>query len=292
MMWRIFSKLKSQDLSTSISLIIITGLISACSNTALSQNPNTLNSTLDISQTNVFATKTQKWITPKEMVKELANTPIILLGEKHDEKKQHLAEVQMIRLLQPLGLKSVALEMFATSQQSRLTQGQQQIRQQKITNPTQIANDLNWDRKWDWQQYQPLITYLAPSSINLYGANLNQNEINTILQGAYPLKGYLSTTPNVKAKLQQIITGEHQISTEFADKLVMAQQFKDRRMAETLLRNPQPILLIAGRFHVSKKVGVPLHLQDYQQPNYQVIILTKDKKNIDPNETDYIWVVK
>lgn len=73
--------------------------------------------------------------------------------------------------------------------------------------------------------------------------------------------------------------------------MVTVQQFKDRRMAEALIKGGKTTLLIAGNFHVNKAVGVPLHLADLGQKQLIVISLAKKSSDIDLQESDYIWLL-
>lgn len=55
-----------------------------------------------------------------------------------------------------------------------------------------------------------------------------------------------------------------QENKELLDKLVEIQQFKDRRMADILVHHVNKILLLAGNYHTSKRVGISLHIQDFK----------------------------
>jgi uncharacterized iron-regulated protein len=73
--------------------------------------------------------------------------------------------------------------------------------------------------------------------------------------------------------------------------MLAIQQQRDRRMAERLLAAPRPALLIAGGYHASKWVGVPLHVQDLQpgaQPT--VLMLAEQGAQVDGQMADYLWV--
>lgn len=95
------------------------------------------------------------------------------------------------------------------------------------------------------------------SKSKILGANLSRSEITSIYNGAQPLKGYVSTTNEVKKQLFDIISLSHKLNPEenkeLLDKLVEIQQFKDRRMADVLVHHVNKVLLLAGSYHTSKK---------------------------------------
>ena len=51
------------------------------------------------------------------------------------------------------------------------------------------------------------------------------------------------------------------------------QQLRDRAMAKSLLDAPTPALLIAGSFHATKVMGVPLHVTDLAPLFFSNILL-------------------
>lgn len=72
--------------------------------------------------------------------------------------------------------------------------------------------------------------------------------------------------------------------------MVAIQQQRDRRMAQRLLAAPTPSLLIAGGYHASRLVGVPLHMQDLQ-PAVQpaVLMLVEQGSEVGKEQADYLW---
>ncbi|MBE2895668.1 hypothetical protein HPC38_02090 [Pasteurellaceae bacterium HPA106] len=237
-------------------------------------------------------------ITFDAMLSTLNNTDFVLLGEVHDNAAHHDAERQLFNALreQPKGLSNAVLEMLPSAQNAQLNHVQRHIRQERIREDECTACLLDWDPKWDWTQYRTLVSAIARSQTALLGGNLTRDEINTIMQGAYPLNGQQSTTAAVKARIADIITQTHgEMDEAMLTKLVSVQQFKDRRMAQTLVDvTPKGArsLLIAGRFHTSRFFGVPVHLNDYQRRQYAVIIMTDNQAAIPVGEADFIWEIR
>lgn len=248
---------------------------------------------LDLAQTSIIESKTKQPLTLSELVQRIENVPLILLGEKHDNPAHHQAETALFKALQQRGkLQAVALEMLPSSEQPQIDQGLKTLRQSAVIDGAAVKQHLPWTQGWSWQQYRELLTALSQSSVQVLGGNLDRNEITTLFQGAYPLNGKISTQPAVKQRIAEEIAHHHKLAPSDAhiQTMVSVQQFKDRRMAEALIKGGKT-LLIAGNFHVNKAVGVPLHLVDLGRKDFVVISLVKSLDEISPAEADYIWLL-
>ena len=73
--------------------------------------------------------------------------------------------------------------------------------------------------------------------------------------------------------------------------MTVIQQLRDRAMAKSLLNAPMPALLIAGSFHATKLMGVPLHIKDLA-PNetVTVLIMAEEGSDITSEHADYLWI--
>ncbi|MDL6691276.1 hypothetical protein QS445_25705, partial [Escherichia coli] len=59
-----------------------------------------------------------------------------------------------------------------------------------------------------------------------------------------------------------------------------------------LLSAPVPSLLIAGGYHASKSMGVPLHMEDLATGTHPVVLMLAEKgMNITVDHADYVWFV-
>lgn len=73
------------------------------------------------------------------------------------------------------------------------------------------------------------------------------------------------------------------------DKLVEIQQFKDRRMADVLVHHPNKVLLLAGSYHTSKKIGIPLHIQDFKSSK-KIVVVNLNYGGMDLKDSDYTFI--
>lgn len=242
-----------------------------------------------------------------QLLEQLSQTQTVLIGEKHTNYNHHLAQLAIIKNLaekiSSQNQASVVFEMLPTNTQNLIDKLQERISQGEVFKSNEIPTLIDWDKGWNYSMYQELITYTLNSSYKLLAGNLSREEIKTIINGAMPLNGYKSTAPNVQEKIRNIIASSHQIDPKEAilTNLVSAQQFKDRRMAQSLLKTPFSVL-VAGRFHASNTIGVPLHLRDLSPDRkvLSVILLEgnirteqdlRSNPNFNINEADFIWIL-
>ncbi|ECO7371107.1 ChaN family lipoprotein [Campylobacter coli] len=276
---------------TTLSTLFISFMLSAC---AVLQKPSPLQENKDFY---ILNTHTQEKISFEDMIVELLKADVILLGEKHDEAKHKISQVMIFNALEG-NLSSqnisfdVALEMLASTEQNHLDKA---FKNKKNIKVNELANALNWDKGWKWKDYDQFVNAVFYSRAKILGANLSRSEITSIYNGVQPLKGYVSTTNEVKKQIFDIISLSHKLNPqenkELLDKLVEIQQFKDRRMADVLVHHTNKVLLLAGNYHTSKKIGVPLHIQDFKSDK-KIVVVNLNYGKVDLKDSDYIFIYK
>ncbi|HHW1539961.1 TPA: ChaN family lipoprotein, partial [Campylobacter coli] len=243
----------------------------------------------------ILDTHTQKKISFEDMIVELLKADVILLGEKHDEAKHKISQVMIFNALEG-NLSSqnisfdVALEMLASTEQNHLDKA---FKNKKTIKTNELTNALNWDKGWKWKDYDQFVNAVFYSRAKILGANLSRSEITSIYNGVQPLKGYVSTTNEVKKQIFDIISLSHKLNPqenkELLDKLVEIQQFKDRRMADVLVHHTNKVLLLAGSYHTSKKIGIPLHIQDFKSDK-KIVVVNLNYGERDLKDSDYTFI--
>lgn len=223
--------------------------------------------------------KTNQKLEFGEFINELNKYDIVLLGEHHDDFLHKFLTLKIANELAKFGDLSVALEMLESSKQSCINKAKQN--KAKISQ-NEIKNALCWE-KWKYKDYKYLIENLFYSQIEILGANLNKDEISTIMKGAQPLKGDKSTTKNVKEAIKKVISESHKTDdNEILEVLSTAQQYKDRRMADILINSKNKVILLAGSYHIDKDMGIPLHIDDfnsYKKINKKAVVIFLGDKN-------------
>ena len=128
----------------------------------------------------------------------------------------------------------------------------------------------------------------------LLNANIGREQILALYKKNEFPKGKKSTAPVVQEALRETIISMHEgnLESQQLTSMLSIQQQRDRYMARQLLSAPVPSLLIAGGYHASKSMGVPLHMEDLATGTHPVVLMLAEKgMNITVDHADYVWFV-
>lgn len=206
-----------------------------------------------------------KTISYDEFIAKLSKSDIVMLGENHINKYHHFMQNKIINDLHKFRNLSVVFEMLSVDRQDSIDKAKQNIQAIK---PRALKKAIDWDKRWNYNFYKDIVESVFYSDMELIAGNITNDEIATIYKGAMPLNGSYSTAKKVKDKLFDIIKVSHKFNdddNETISKMVEIQQFKDRRMADKLVHSSNLAILIAGRNHTDKTIGVPLHILDFNK---------------------------
>lgn len=240
----------------------------------------------------VFDNKSKKELKFDEFIDILSQKDIILLGEEHDKLSHHRAQTQIIKELMKKQNLAVVFEMLSTDKQAQIDAAK--TRNKEIS-PHQIKREINWDKKWHYPGYEWILDAVFYSPSLIIAGNLSKDEINTVISGAQSIKGQISTASSVREKLGKIIAKSHKnLNADLIEIFVEIQQFKDRRMADKLVHSQLQSVLIAGRAHTDKSMGVPLHIKDFQSKKSVAVIHFASHENgiLNYENSDFTWLMK
>ncbi|XXQ68096.1 ChaN family lipoprotein [Neisseriaceae bacterium B1] len=236
-------------------------------------------------QGKIIASATQQTLTPEQLANELARADIVLIGEQHDNIAHHDIQQWLLEHTAAQRLSgSVVLEMLTPEQQTAIDEVQTWLNQDGKTGKRSLAAKIQWNHAWDWGQYQNLMYTLLHQKARVLAGNpsktaLQQNQ-NFVPQGK------ASSDGQVRNALTQLIQNHHSNTQH----LLAQQQYKDHTMSQVLLVAPKPAWLLAGNIHVSKQLGVPLHLRDHNfSGSLKVLILADKNSEVSAAHADYIW---
>ncbi|QUY48216.1 ChaN family lipoprotein [Serratia plymuthica] len=233
-------------------------------------------------------------LSPEQLVARLAAHPRVMVGEKHDNPYHHRIELWLVQNLpqrRPQG--SVLMEMISPNQQAKVEKVKQALRGNCALPDERVAQLIDWQKGWKWSLYGEVVMAAMRAPYPLWSANLDREEIMAFYRQPVFPQGQLSVRPAVQKALEDTIRTSHggKIEPRQLHAMLAIQQQRDRRMAERLLAASTPALLIAGGYHASKWVGVPLHVRDLQpgaQP--RVLMLAEQGAQVDGRMADYLWV--
>jgi uncharacterized iron-regulated protein len=271
-------------------LILLAALaLGACSQAPVSSPKNSLDNLGKITDL-----RSGESLSPEQLLSRLAAQPRVIVGEKHDNPYHHQIELWLVENLpqrRPQG--SVLMEMINPSQQAKVSQVKQWLQGNPAVRDSRVAELIDWQPGWKWPLYGDLTMAAMRAPYPLWSANLDRDEIMAFYQQPVFPQGQLSVRPAVQKALEETIRTSHggKIEPQQLHAMLAIQQQRDRRMAERLLAAPTPALLIAGGYHASKSVGVPLHVQDLQPTALPtVLMLAEPGVQVDKQVADYLWV--
>lgn len=234
-------------------------------------------------------------LTDRQLLVKLASAPRLIVGEKHDNAEHHQIELwlmQNLPLERPQG--SVLLEMLTASQQPRVTQVKNWLKEDPLVRDSRIQELLSWQKGWPWEMYRGVVTEALRAPYPLLNANINHDQAMSLYKKPRFPEGKSSTAPAVHAALKETIVAMHEgnIEGQQLTSMLAIQQQRDRYMAQQLLSAPSPALLIAGGYHASKNIGVPVHMKDLSPSSKPVVLMLAEKgMNITLQQADYLWLI-
>lgn len=237
---------------------------------------------------------TGKALTPSQLLATLSKAPMVIVGEEHSNVQHHLIEQWLLQNLpkaRPQG--SVLMEMVDISQQSSVDRVKATMRSGSVVSESRVQEAVRWNAGWPWPLYCGVVMTALEGDYPLIAANISRAQVNELYNTPTFPGGVQSTNPQVHKALSAIIYLMHggKIEGEQLTAMMAIQQQRDRFMASQLMKAPRPALLIAGGYHATKDIGVPLHLADLQADKPVVLMLTTEKTTLTIKQADYIWSV-
>lgn len=187
---------------------------------------------------------------------QLIPADAILLGEQHDAPDhQRLHQLSVEALASQKILAALALEMAQSGVSTENLKPE--------ADETQVRAALQWNNDaWPWAAYGPAVMAAVRAGVPVVGANIASTSMrdvmrNTRLDTLLPAAALKTQQQNIRSGHCDMLP-ESQISP-----MTRIQIARDVSMANALVRVAQPgktVLLLAGRGHVDRQLGVAQHL--------------------------------
>ncbi len=240
----------------------------------------------------------------EEMIDDLKRTDIVFIGESHDSKKDHQAELDIISALHKQGARpAIGLEMFRSESQNILdgwTSG-------TIDKDKFIRSYYdNWRIPWPF--YRDIFLYAREKRIPMVGLNIPDNISEKVAE-----KGFDSLGRDELAKLPPSISCDvdpsymdfienayaaHDMKKERFVYFCEAQMLWDKAMAWHLIgymkKNPgRKMIVLAGSGH-SWKRGIPEQLRRTVPYTFKVVLPSVQDgiDGVTKGDADYVLVDK
>ena len=188
--------------------------------------------------------------------------PLVLLGEVHDNVRQHELRAGALRALLASGARpALLMEQFDRERQAEIdralaepdTDADRVIAAGTGGNPTRSG--------WDWTLYRPFVALALAYKLPLVAVNVSRADARRAIEGGMPALGLGGDVPpDIEAVQAQALIAGHcgQLGDAAARRLARGQVARDRVMAAALEAHAaRGAVLLAGNGHVRSDIGVP-----------------------------------
>ncbi len=233
--------------------------------TACGTSPVNVSQTLPVLAPQALATFMNTLLAP--VLHTQPRPDVVLLGEQHDAPQHHqLERAAVTHLIRQGRLGALAVEM---AERGRSTAGLG-----VDASEDQVQRALGWNNgAWPWENYGPTLMLAVREAIPVLGANLPRSQQRDAMKNE--ALDQALTAQSLEKQRQAIVDGHCGllVSTQIAP-MARIQIARDRAMAQTVTEAARRtsaafedralgkpvVLLLAGRGHVDRMLGVPVHL--------------------------------
>jgi uncharacterized iron-regulated protein len=227
---------------------------------------------------------------------EVGRTPLVLLGETHDNPVHHAQHVELLEAAATQGRRpALVMEQFDRAHQAAINTARHALMQDaqlmgearrkflhEAADAIATAGQLN-RTSWKWPQYQPLVETAINLDLPLVAGNLSRAEAREVFRRGFAAMPVMldaalwqrTWNPARDAAVRDTMKAGHcgQLPDSMAPGMVNAQRARDALMAEAIAPHAATgAVLIAGRGHVRRDVGVPLYISDHD-PHATMLVI-------------------
>ncbi len=254
-------------------------------------------------QGQILRVSDRKEVSFSNIVDDLKDARLVLMGELHNRKSHHNAQLKVIRALNNAGIAlAVGLEMFRSDHDMDLRRWINGNLDEEVFQ--RIYYD-NWG--FPWGLYREILLYLRDNRIPTIGLNISQKITQQVAQ-----QGFASLTEEQIDELPEVSCDVDRPYEDFIRRALglhahegmsfthfcEAQLLWDSVMAWKILRflqqNPEYMLVVlAGNGHAWRR-GIPDQVQRRLEVPYRVILPEipdrLERENVSLEDADYLWL--
>jgi len=184
--------------------------------------------------------------------------PVVLLGEVHDNARQHALRLEAFRAALEAGARpALALEQFDRDKQPALDR-------LRTASPPPDADALiaaAGGGGWQWAHYRPFLALALQYGLPIVAANVARDEARSVMRDGLAAAGFDARVPADLLQMQAAgIEASHcgMLDGATAQRMALAQVARDQFMARMLAEHAgRGIVLLAGNGHVRTDIGAP-----------------------------------
>ncbi|MEA5539507.1 ChaN family lipoprotein [Limnoraphis robusta Tam1] len=251
----------------------------------------------------------------QRILQNLKSADVVYLGETHDQLKDHLAQLNIIKALYHKNSQIViGLEMFQRPYQ--------EVLDQYIAgsiSETELIEKSQYLQRWGfpWKNYAEILRFARQNNIPVLALNTPSEVTRKVAKEGLesltdedkryipPLSEIRTDNAEYRQMLQEIYQQHHhgQGNSAAFENFFLAQVLWDETMAETIAKYLQnhpksQVIVLVGKGHIIYNYGIPSRverrLSDRNLVQRSVIFSTTTEESVS-NKTpiaDYIWLVE
>jgi uncharacterized iron-regulated protein len=251
--------------------------------------------------TQVMRIENREVIDVKTMLDELRATPLIFMGERHDQASHHKLQLDVIKALQAEGKPlAIGMEMFEGSSQPALDAWSAGKVPEYAIRSVFMAN---W-RNLSFELYRDIIIYARDNKIPIVALNAPRAIVETVARNGFAsLADYqLAQLPagvkgEVSEEFQQFMISAYPMHGRSGDSfrnICEAQMLRNRVMAKRIMEyfhgHPDgSMVVLAGGAHARERGGIPAELS---QLSYKIVLPTVEAltpQRVTKGDGDYLF---
>lgn len=233
-----------------------------------------------------------------EVVKEIAKSKIVFIGEKHTEFSSHLNQLKIIKEMYKKNKElAIGMEMFQKPYQKYLDS----FIAGKISEKEMLKKTEYFKRwKYDYELYRPIILFAKKKQIPIIALNIDREITKKVVsEGIDSLsdeqkeeipKSINFENDEYKGQLKMIFGMHHSKRFKTFDEFYHAQLIWDESMASNIVKfmkkNPNySMAVLAGNGHIMHGHGIPSRIERRGITEYTIALNHTDPK---PGIADYL----
>lgn len=190
----------------------------------------------------------------------LGPSPVILLGEVHDNAEGHAARAEAFGAWLAAGARpALLMEQLDRERQPEIDKARSGPVKPDAQRIIALAGGASSSWKWDF--YVPFLALALEYDLPIVAANVSRTDTRAIVERGLAATGFDGNVPDdiLAAQVQAIIASHcGMVDEPLAKRLALAQVARDQFMARMVEQNAsRGVVLIAGAGHVRTDIGVP-----------------------------------
>ena len=241
----------------------------------------------------IYDTKASKEVSLNQMIAELKNYRIVMVGESHTNQLYHDVELKVIQGLVEAGKQVVlALEMFNPKQDEALAAWSS-----GNTDPNTFMEQTDYLTTWghNYRYYKEIFEYAREKHIPIYGANIDKQYTSKIGRGdvASLTEEELKVIPEIDTAnieheflIKVLMQGMDAMMPDQFKNMYPAQSLWDAAMGEGAIRaakkhSEATVVLLAGSGHVIYNLGIGKIIEERSNLSFASVVPVDISQKID-----------